>query len=288
VLIRIDTKSDHGTSSTTKRIGEAADVFSFIFWNWGVTPNEQTQVAGEMICPRCKAEYRDGFTSCADCHVDLVWELPKRAIEMRQTGELGEYRVAGGPGDPNEDPFCSFWKGNDPRLHVELCGVLDDAGIPHNTVHRRDHLFNLHNYFAYEVGVPFSMYEWAGKVVKEAYGVEDVTDAGVRELQWFADRLGRAIPCYRKLPESLTPREKENIPGPPSARGETDGYRATVKIWSTEVGEPSDFLVAALHENGIRCRFDSSGRRTGLYVLPEDEARAREIVREVVEGEPPE
>lgn len=29
-----------------------------------------------MFCPICKAEYRDGFFTCADCHVDLVADLP--------------------------------------------------------------------------------------------------------------------------------------------------------------------------------------------------------------------
>lgn len=28
-------------------------------------------------CPKCHAEYREGFTKCADCNVDLVDELPK-------------------------------------------------------------------------------------------------------------------------------------------------------------------------------------------------------------------
>jgi hypothetical protein len=28
-----------------------------------------------MFCPRCKAEYREGFSRCADCNVDLVPEL---------------------------------------------------------------------------------------------------------------------------------------------------------------------------------------------------------------------
>ncbi len=237
-----------------------------------------------MICPRCKAEYRPGFTHCADCDVDLVWELPKHAIEMRQTGEDGEYRVAGGPGDPNEDPFCSFWKGDDPRVHVELCGVLDEAGIPHNTVYRRDHLFNLRNYAAFEVGVPFSMYERAENVVKEAYGTEDVADVGAQEVQLLAERP------IRKLPERLTPPDEDNIPGPPNAGEGADWFLedATVKVWSTESGEPSEFLIAALHENGIRCRLEKSGQRAELYVLPEEEAHAREIVREVVEGRPPE
>jgi prolyl oligopeptidase len=38
VLIRIDTKSGHGASSTTKTIETAADMFSFIFYNLAVTP----------------------------------------------------------------------------------------------------------------------------------------------------------------------------------------------------------------------------------------------------------
>jgi len=29
-----------------------------------------------MFCPKCKAEYREGFYKCADCNIDLVWELP--------------------------------------------------------------------------------------------------------------------------------------------------------------------------------------------------------------------
>jgi prolyl oligopeptidase len=38
VLIRIDTMSAHGSSSTSKQIALTADVYSFIFWNLGVTP----------------------------------------------------------------------------------------------------------------------------------------------------------------------------------------------------------------------------------------------------------
>ncbi|MFC1591355.1 hypothetical protein ACFL43_02405 [Thermodesulfobacteriota bacterium] len=29
-----------------------------------------------MFCPQCRAEYRQGFSSCADCNVALVHELP--------------------------------------------------------------------------------------------------------------------------------------------------------------------------------------------------------------------
>jgi len=38
VLIRIDTMSAHGSSSTSKAIALTADMYSFIFWNLGITP----------------------------------------------------------------------------------------------------------------------------------------------------------------------------------------------------------------------------------------------------------
>jgi hypothetical protein len=229
-----------------------------------------------MFCPQCNAEYRPGFTRCADCDVDLVNEPP-------------EYALAGqgpaNPGDPNEDPFCSFWKGEDARVHAELCEVLDEAGIPHKSVFRRDHLFNLSNFPGYQVGVPFSLFERAEKAVQEAFGTEDAEE---RETLNTPRLLGSQQETIRKLPATMTPAPEEDIPGPPNAGEETDWYPedATTSVWSTDANEPSDFLVAALHENGISCRVDQQGTRAKLYVLPDDATRAREIVREVVEGRP--
>jgi hypothetical protein len=33
-----------------------------------------------MFCPKCKAEYREGFYVCADCNVDLVEEVPPEPV----------------------------------------------------------------------------------------------------------------------------------------------------------------------------------------------------------------
>src|SRR5262249_16683761 len=38
VLIRIDTNSGHGASSTTKQLEQTADAYSFILYQLGVTP----------------------------------------------------------------------------------------------------------------------------------------------------------------------------------------------------------------------------------------------------------
>jgi hypothetical protein len=230
-----------------------------------------------MFCPQCNVEYRPGFTRCSDCDVDLVQDPPHFALAGKQPAE---------PGNPDEDPFCSFWKGQDARVHAELCEVLDEAGIPHKTVFRSDHLFNLSNYPAFEVGIPFSLFEKAEKAVEAAFGTEDIGDPDLvpssRGLQSSPDTI-------RKLPPALTPPVLEDIPGPPTA-GDADWYPedATEAIWSTETDEPSDFLVAALHENGINCRLDQQGTHARLFVLPHDAPRAREILREIAEGLPPE
>jgi hypothetical protein len=241
-----------------------------------------------MYCPQCKSEYRPGFTRCSDCDVDLVWELPKGGMVAQHTDEWGQVHdtVPGEPGDPNSDPFCSFWKGDDARVHAELCQVLDDAGIPHNTVFRRDHLFNLSNYAAYEVGVPFSLFERAENAVKEAYGTDEMQDPGATELQ------GRVLPerssAPQRLPVTVTPPAEEDIPGPPSAGAGADWFPedATVTVWSSGDAAQQEFLVAALHENGIRCRVDAAVRGAEIHVLPDDEPRAREIVREIIESRP--
>jgi hypothetical protein len=232
-----------------------------------------------MICPQCNAEYRPGFTRCADCGVELFDN--GGGLAVMGSGKPPE------PGDPNEDPFCSFWGGEDPHIHAELCAVLDEAGVPHHTVFRRDHLFNLSNYPTYEVGVPFSLFENAETAVKQAFGTDDVEGRETLNSPRLMEERSR--PVIRKLPVSITPADAENIPGPPRSgqEGEWFSDEATACVWSTEKGEPGSFLVAALHENGIRCRLDQNRERAELYVLPQDESRAREIIREVVEGEPP-
>jgi hypothetical protein len=230
-----------------------------------------------MFCPQCNAEYRPGFTRCADCDVELVNEPPQYALADQPPAD---------PGDPNDDPFCSFWKSQDARVHAELCEVLEQAGIPHKTIFRSDHLFNFSNFPAYEIGVPFSLFEKAEKVVQETYGTDEVQDVGAQELAGLVVRPSGRVAI---LPESVQ-LPAEDIPGPPATGESADWFPedATVSVWSADSPEQREFLVAALHENGINCRLDEQGTRASLYVLPDDAARAREIVREVVEGEPPE
>src|SRR5512140_1997910 len=40
-----------------------------------------------MFCPKCRVEYREGFTVCADCDILLVATLPPEQSEGQSPGE---------------------------------------------------------------------------------------------------------------------------------------------------------------------------------------------------------
>ena len=61
-----------------------------------------------MFCPVCKSEYRDGFTKCSDCEVDLV----------RQLADDSEAK----------EPL---WAGQDASVRDAICERLDAAKILH-------------------------------------------------------------------------------------------------------------------------------------------------------------
>ena len=60
-----------------------------------------------MICPECDSEYREGFTRCSDCDVDLV-----EALE----------------GDPDVE-LVRVYSGSNPAIVPLVESLLDDAGI---------------------------------------------------------------------------------------------------------------------------------------------------------------
>ena len=253
-----------------------------------------------MFCPVCQAEYRQGFTRCADCDVELVWELPANAIVAHESAATG---------DPEEDPFCSFWKGDDPRIHAEICELLDKVNIPHKTVRREDHLFHISNYPAFQLGIPFSMFERGEAAVKEAYGSDEAVEPASRLLPMDSDHTpgtrfdGGCIDSGVRDSRQSS-QDSERTPSVESSQDSTGASdytdsgvtgddenwnrEAVVEIWAGDEPELAEFIAASLQINQIQFRHDRSGGKHSLYVLAEEETRAREIVREVVEGVPPE
>jgi hypothetical protein len=67
-----------------------------------------------MYCPKCRTEYRKGFTSCADCEIPLVHELPSE------------------PPPPPAPEYVNFINLYSPQNEIEasmLKSILDSEGI---------------------------------------------------------------------------------------------------------------------------------------------------------------
>ena len=66
-------------------------------------------------CPKCKAEYREGFTECSTCHVPLVDTLP----EEKEAPEREKFVLP----DGMEKPIAVYTAQN--RLEAEtICDLL--------------------------------------------------------------------------------------------------------------------------------------------------------------------
>lgn len=61
-----------------------------------------------------------------------------------------------------------------------------------------------------------------------------------------------------------------------------------VEVWNGNDDRIAQFLTAAMQENEIPIHLENPGEQTRILVSAANEKRAREIVREVVEGAPPE
>ena len=60
-----------------------------------------------------------------------------------------------------------------------------------------------------------------------------------------------------------------------------------VEVWNGNDERIAQFLTAAMQENEIPIHLENPADQTRIYVSAANEKRAREIVREIVEGAPP-
>jgi hypothetical protein len=61
-----------------------------------------------MFCPLCKAEYRQGFSTCSDCRIPLV----------------------GTEDEARHTDVDQLWKGDEHSQFDRVIAALNDAGIP--------------------------------------------------------------------------------------------------------------------------------------------------------------
>ena len=224
-----------------------------------------------MYCPLCGLEYRPGFSTCSDCQVALIPDPP-----LPSSAETSADRAS----------FATVWAGDDPLKHGEICEALDRQKIPARTLDREDRSFNLAAQPAFEVFVPADFADSARKVIKE---IDIAEEAAARS----SESGNPEIPA-----EEGWSKEQDEDGG----TLDLDPEEATVEVWSGVDLRMAVMIVSSLRENQILCRSvpDIAGlknapsdasdesRPATLFVFPEDEPRAKEIVREIVDAVPPE
>jgi rRNA maturation endonuclease Nob1 len=218
-----------------------------------------------LVCPICNAEYRSDHTHCTLCGVDLVPE-----------------RLRNKPFDENlrSEELQLVWRGGDPVAVSRAIAALRGARIPHHVKPTQDHM-------AFELGIPRPRYE-------------------VRVFASDADPARRLLNSITEsLPfASFTEPLESEIAGPSAAqsvarRGSPQALQAashtrwkpqqaTREIWSSDDSALAQILEDCLSENSIGVRVEGTAPGTlRLFVRPQEEAGAREIIREVLEGVPP-
>lgn len=119
--------------------------------------------------------------------------MPATPVERGDSsGDLAIRAPLSNAGGSDEDPFCLFWKGEDPRVFAELQTVLEEAGIPYRHMEWQDNLFNRMKFPEFRLAVPFSLFEKAEKAVAEAYGSVEDADNVMHPLEENRE-------AYRKL-----------------------------------------------------------------------------------------
>ena len=222
------------------------------------SPDSKAIVNAEaLFCPLCDAEYGPAHTHCTLCGVDLVPEhLRGKPLNEKERNERLEL----------------VWRGNDPVAVSRVIAALRGARIRHHVKPTQDHL-------AFELGIPRPRYE----------------------VRVFASDAPAArylvAPIRESLPFALLDEEKDTESpeptGPPSAGaavapGVWKPKQATLEVWSSDDSALAQILQDCLAENRIGVRVEGTPPgKLRLFVRPQEEAGAREIIREVVEGTPP-
>jgi hypothetical protein len=251
-----------------------------------------------MFCPNCKSEYRPGFTKCADCGVGLVATLPAGANTVDSNIPRS---------DEGLEPL---WSGVSEALTDQIDAALEAAHITHKIT---DKEFGLLPNLAQSVN--FVWIDPRDRASSRAILASVLAGSGALEQE--AERyppdgrrmnplgLGRKI--YPSddgnsplLPDLLpdSPFDSTSLFGSSAPAGSNepvpddivedfDPEDAIAEVWVGDDRELADYLKMCLAGVGVGSVVHEDCQKIRIFVLPAKQTRAREIVREVVDAEPP-
>lgn len=211
-----------------------------------------------MFCPKCKVEYRPGFTRCSDCEVDLV-HAPQEV-----------------PSADNE--LTPLWECADQTECVGVCEDLKRADIPYHVDEiPGERTARMGVKWHYRVQVSRGDFDRAKELFE--------TDVPQNTIPTSEGDDEQVVDPTVELADTGVP-----LDDPQRRDAYLDRWYpedATVEVWSQGVDDISVGIERALDANYIHCRCDSDeSDAKKIFVRPEDESFAREIVHEIIDGTP--
>jgi hypothetical protein len=244
-----------------------------------------------MFCPVCKYEFRRGFTHCNTCDVDLVDALPLEE-------EIDHTPTTSAPQQQLDRPVL-LWSGASGGFYSALTVALNGAHVPYNKEELDARMVFTTQHVDLEVWVPAANLSEAqvirdGLLANPFYANEASGVLAVQDVSEDENDTSAALPT-------------EDDEGADDIRDEYLARElypedATAEVWSGKDEMMAEVLKSCLAEIGINCyvhtpdskedaapdtHTDKSSVPFAVHVLPEDEQRARAIIRQVTDGAPP-
>lgn len=170
-----------------------------------------------------------------------------------------------------DDSLEILWRGSDPAKFTALQAALRGEGIRFVELLAHDHaggFLNSRPYYleampGFEIRVNSSDLQAAQAALKSVENREE--GPSVSDVSRYEG--GGSIRATPMLPIDWDPGE------------------ATSEVWSGEDESQLEYISSALAENGVPSRIpDDPGHRQRVCVRPADMTRARDIVREIIDG----
>jgi hypothetical protein len=240
-----------------------------------------------MFCPVCESKYREGFTKCSDCDVDLVKQLADDS-EAKEP----------------------LWAGQDASVRSAICDKLDAARILHEDDSVESQFMPAFRQSIYRIQIRKKDHEAALNAIREI----DVDRLNIRpspgvvldrNSDWLRtnapqrDLWGRPLNSDASRSESADDSEiaadasagdadesAEEVPD-----DQLEDFRpddATSQVWSGADGSMAQSINVCLREVGIGCVVNETHGSINVCVERASEIRAKEIIREIIEQTPPE
>jgi hypothetical protein len=222
-----------------------------------------------MYCPKCRTEYRPGFTRCSDCLVNLVHELPAEELEEEKNAPLWL----------DVESLSELWRGEDTVLHDRLVGELKHAGIPYETQPTRE---------AAGCGI-----DPVARGVEPRFGfivrIQPKDNAAAVQILYKLmeeENVDLSIPVDRSTAYRMV-QDKTMAAGLTATEAEEDEAQEMKCVWEGNDAAKRDFVRASLREHGVASDPRFQGENYRILVGDALQAKAVATIREIVEGKSP-